>query len=89
MAEPDRTIVSTEEPPRHKIDCKAAAFLMDASAELAILNEKFKALGHRVHRGELDSRRMRSSLLHDIRSTARKFMRALEMVEHCLEDNHK
>jgi hypothetical protein len=70
-----------EKAPEHKIDCGVAAYLMDASAELAKLNEEFGTLRWRVHRGEPD---MFLDLVSGMRSTTRKFLKALEMVEHCL-----
>jgi hypothetical protein len=71
-----------EEAPKHKVDCGVAAYLMDASAELATLNAKFKILKGLVHRGEPD---MFLNSILDIRSTTRKFLRALEMTEHCIQ----
>lgn len=72
--------------PQHKIDCGAAAYLMDASAELARLNERFDMLNWRVRRGETD---MILTCMLEIRSSTRKFLRALEMVEHCLKTEDK
>jgi hypothetical protein len=71
------------EVPRNKIDCGVAAYFMDASAELARLNDKFDRLRGRVHRGELDNQALE---LVELRSVARKFVRALEMAEHCIDN---
>lgn len=73
-----------DEPAREKINPQFAGYVFDAVEHLTRITETMKYLRWRIHRGEQQACLY---LVEDMRRDARKFMRDLEMCQHCLEED--